>query len=142
MNLARLKVKDLNGQFGSFAIPAVADIQPDDVIEFAEKYRLLSMTGIVAGSIVLGAEVEETDASGGATSLITDIAVLGFQSSGPFGLKLAVFGPGPIFNDDNFTVDEENEDVMSFVEWMVDFALDSQGNPLTAFLGGYRLGGS
>lgn len=136
----RLRMLDLNGQWGGVCVPMPDDFYQDAVVDLSELYGACTSTGQRYAETVRRNGRWNNEGVTGPTPLIADVAVLVFASEGPFGLKVPILGPAEIFKPDDITVDESQADVAVLIAWLLLYAQDRAGYALTNYLSGRRVG--
>jgi len=141
MKKGRMVVNDLNAARGVLLVPLLdtadwgswyAGAGYYDALVETEQIELTLMTPIVVASAI---------GHTGPTPTVYDVAVLAFRSVPGKGLRVPLYGPGPIFMADGLTVNAADVDVAAFVAFMLVYGSDSQGNGLTAYAYGSRIAG-
>lgn len=134
-----MRVTDVNNRRATMCIPLkeTADMGQASYI----RANILASIKPVESETFITMPIWEGAATGagGPHATVIDIAQMVFKSTGPFGLKFPLIGPGAIFLPDTVTIDITVVSIANLIAVMLAFGTDAQGNSLTAYVSGRRL---
>lgn len=136
----RIRLIDQNNARGTFILPTKDTVTWGIAAAISEDYKQLACPLIGQLALQLTSPVDPGLLGVSDTPLIRDVAVLTFESEGPFGLKVPIIGPKNIFLEDDVTIDLTNPEVMAWIATCLAWGTDRQGFPLVACKGGKRVG--
>lgn len=126
-------------QIGTMVVPCKDTVTWASALGFAQSIQDVTMPAWRERVLMNPVQIGTNAPSGGPTGLVSDIAILTFKGAGPYGLKVALLGPGNIFTSDTVTVDVTNPHIASIIAWIIANGTDKVGNSLTSYSSGRRI---